>query len=113
MAKDIDVREMPSDDLGDDASFQDCREYAVTGGVASCVLSRLKDPSSVKIMHIDGIDKKTVRLMSTWQKKAPDVDLVEVMTCQGGCIAGPGTIVKPQVALRLRQANKAAAAKKA
>ena len=51
--------------------------------------------------------------MSTWQKKAPDVDLVEVMTCQGGCIAGPGTIVKPQVALRLRQANKAAAAKKA
>ena len=113
MAKDIDVREMTAEDLGDDASFQDCREYAVTGGVASCVLSRLKDPSSVKIMNIDGIDKKTVRLMGTWQKKAPDADLVEVMVCQGGCIAGPGTIVKPQVALRLRQANKAAAAKKA
>ena len=113
MAKDIDVREMPEESLGDDSSFGDCREYAVTGGVAGCVLSRLKDPSSVKIMNIDGIDKKTVRLMSTWQKKAPDVDLVEVMTCQGGCIAGPGTIVKPQVALRLRQANKAAAAKKA
>ena len=113
MALNIDVREMEAEDLGEDSSYADCREYAVTGGVAGCVLSRLEDPSSVKIMNIDGIDKKTVRLMSTWQKKAPDADLVEVMVCQGGCIAGPGTIVKPQVALRLRQANKAAQAKKA
>ena len=113
MAKDIDVMKMEADDLGDTSSFEDCREYAVSGGVASCVLSRLDDASSIRILPIDGLDKKTVRLMNTWQKKAPDADLVEVMCCQGGCIAGPGTIVKPQVALRLRAANKAAAAKKA
>ncbi len=107
MAKEIDVREMEEESLGDDEAFRDCREFAVTGGVASCVLSRLKDPSDVRIMNIDGIDKKAVRLMSSWEKRAPDADLVEVMTCQGGCIAGPGTIVKPQVALRLRAANKA------
>ncbi len=113
MAKDIDVMKMEADDMGDTSSFEDCREYAVSGGVASCVLSRLDDSSSIRILPIDGLDKKTVRLMNTWQKKAPDADLVEVMCCQGGCIAGPGTIVKPQVALRLRAANKAAAAKKA
>ncbi len=113
MAKDIDVMKMEADDMGDTSSFEDCREYAVSGGVASCVLSRLGDSSSIRILPIDGLDKKTVRLMNTWQKKAPDADLVEVMCCQGGCIAGPGTIVKPQVALRLRAANKAAAAKKA
>lgn len=113
MAREIDVREMDSDDLGNTSAFEDCREYAVSGGVAGCVLSRLADPGSIKIMQIDGLDKKTVRLMNTWQRKAPDADLVEVMCCQGGCIAGPGTIVKPQVALRLRAANKAAAAKKA
>lgn len=113
MAKDIDVMKMEADDLGDTSSFEDCREYAVSGGVAACVLARLDDASSIRILPIDGLDKKTVRLMNTWQKKAPDADLVEVMCCQGGCIAGPGTIVKPQVALRLRAANKAAAAKKA
>ena len=113
MAKDIDVMKMEADDMGDTSSFEDCREYAVSGGVASCVLARLEDSSSIKILPIDGLDKKTVRLMNTWQKKAPDADLVEVMCCQGGCVAGPGTIVKPQVALRLRAANKAAAAKKA
>lgn len=111
MAKDIDVKEMVGDETDDVSAFEDCREYAVTGGVAGCVLSRVSDPSSIRIMHIDGLDKKTVRLMNTWQRKSPDADLVEVMCCQGGCIAGPGTIVKPQVALRLRAANKAASKK--
>ena len=36
------------------------------------------------------------------------MDLIEVMCCEGGCINGPGTIVKPQVAMRLRGGNKAA-----
>ena len=103
MAQDIDVQQMEKDDMGVVDNFVDCREYAVTGGVAGCVLNRVEDPSSIRVMKIDGLDKKTVRLMNTWQKKAPDVDLVEVMTCQGGCIAGPGVIVKPQVALRLRE----------
>lgn len=107
MAKDVDVKEMPDEDLGDTSSFEDCREYAVSGGVASCVLSRLDNTENIRILPINGIDKKTVRLMSTWPKKAPDADLVEVMVCEGGCLAGPGTIVKPQVAMRLRAQNKA------
>lgn len=103
MALDIDVNKMPDADMGNVDSFKDCREYAISGGVAGCVLNRIDNPESVRIMKIDGLDKKTVRLMSTWPKRAPEADLVEVMVCQGGCIAGPGTIVKPQVALRLRE----------
>ena len=110
IARGIDVKEMPADDLGDTDNFEDCRDFAVTGGVAGCVLNRLPE-REVKIMKIDGLDVKNVRLMKTWQRKAPDADLVEVMCCEGGCIAGPGTIVKPAVALRLRNANKAALAK--
>lgn len=108
IAKNIDVREMPADDLGDTANFEDCREFALTTGVAGCVLSRVEDKDSIQTLPINGMDKKTFRLIKTWERRAPAVDLVEVMCCEGGCIAGPGTIVKPAVALRLRGGNKAA-----
>lgn len=108
LAKGIDVREEAAADLGDVQSFEDCRSFAISQGVAGCVLNRVADRNSIRIMPIDGVDKKTFRLMKTWEKRAPDVDLIEVMCCEGGCINGPGTIVKPQVAMRLRGGNKAA-----
>ena len=109
VAKGIDVREMEDASLGDTSSFEDCREFAVSTGVASCVLRRFKEEGkSPRIMPINGLDKKTVRLMKTWEKRAPEADLVEVMACEGGCIAGPGTIVKPALALKLRNAAKTA-----
>ena len=106
VAKGIDVREMPADDLGDTAAFADCRDFAVTSGVAGCVMHRYHDDKipAPRTMSINGLDKKTVRLMKTWERKAPDADLIEVMACEGGCIAGPGTIVKPALALKLRAA---------
>jgi len=108
MALGIDVREMAADDLGETGKFEDCREFALSSGVAGCVTRRLSDASVVRVQPINGVDKKIFRLMKTWERRAPDVDLVEVMCCEGGCIAGPGTIVKPQIALRLRGGNKAA-----
>ncbi len=109
IAKDIDVREMEADDLGDTKNFEDCREFAVTAGVASCVMRRFQaDGITARTMQINGLDKKTVRLMKTWEKRAPEAELVEVMACEGGCIAGPGTIVKPALALKLRNAKMAA-----
>ncbi len=110
IAKDIDVKEMVSDDMGDVKDFADCREFAVTSGVAACVMHRFKEKNkNVRVMSINGIDKKTVRLMKTWDKRAPEADLIEVMCCEGGCIAGPGTIAKPQLALRLRENERKAA----
>ncbi|NLZ69351.1 MAG: hydrogenase assembly protein HupF, partial [Spirochaetales bacterium] len=89
-------------------NFEDCREFALTTGVAGCVLSRVEDKDSIQTLPINGMDKKTFRMIKTWERRAPVADLVEVMCCEGGCIAGPGTIVKPAVALRLRGGNKAA-----
>lgn len=57
----------------------------------------------VQTMNINGVDKKTVRLMRSWEKRPPEVDLVEVMCCEGGCMAGPGVVVNPKIAMRLRQ----------
>lgn len=108
MAKNIDVREEAPEDLGATENFEDCRGFALTTGVAGCVLKRVENPDAIKVLPINGVDKKMFRLMKTWERRAPDANLVEVMCCEGGCIAGPGTIVKPQVALRLRGGNKAA-----
>ena len=113
MAKGVDVREMESADLGDTASFEDCRQFAISTGVAGCVLSRLEGSKEVNVLPINGIDKKMFRAMKIWEKRAPEVDLIEVMCCEGGCINGPGTIVKPSVALKLRGGDKAATPVKA
>lgn len=108
LAKDIDVREQEPADLGDDSTFSDCRGFAVTHGVLDSVMLRYKGKETPKAMTINGMDKKVYTLMKIWQKRKPDADIVEVMVCEGGCIGGPGCIVKPQVALRLRGGNKAA-----
>ncbi len=101
LAKDIDVREMEAESLGDTSAFEDCRNFACSAGVAGCVLTRVK-ANDIRTLPINGLDKKAVRLMKTWEKRSPDTDLVEVMCCEGGCISGPGTIVKPALAMRMR-----------
>ena len=107
-AKGIDVREEEGAEMGDTSAYEYCRQFAVSEGVAGCVLSRVEDPQSIRTLPINGVDKKIFRLMKSWEKRAPEVDLVEVMCCEGGCINGPGTIVKPAVAMKLRGGSKAA-----
>lgn len=102
VARDIDVKEMVAiDSRSDDSSYSDCREFALPSGVAHSVIRRSTEP--VRTMNIHGVDRKTVRLMKTWMKRPPEADLVEVMCCEGGCLAGPGVIVNPKIATRLRQ----------
>ncbi len=113
LAKGIDVREMEDSDLGDTSLFEDCREFALSTGVAASVLRRLENPQDVEVLSIDGIDKKMFRTMKIWEKRVPEADLIEVMCCEGGCISGPGTVVKPSVAKRLRGGSKAASPVKA
>ncbi len=102
-AKNIDVSEMPLEwDEESCSSFEDCRNFAQSGGVAGCVLSRVEDKNKYKVMSINGIDAKVVRTMKTWPKLPPEADLVEIMCCPGGCISGPGTMVAPASALKAR-----------
>jgi len=83
------------------------RNFAKSGGVAQAVKARLKDPSKLKEMVIDGLDKEGMKRLAEFGKinsgKLPITDdtpnLIEVMTCQGGCIAGPSVITNPKVAL--------------
>jgi [FeFe] hydrogenase (group B1/B3) len=102
VARDIDIKEMPAaPEPIDSAQFADCREFALPQGVARSVVRRSRSPIST--MHIEGIDKKTVRIMKTWTKRPPEANLIEVMCCEGGCLAGPGVLVNPKIAQRLRR----------
>lgn len=76
-------------------------DYAGAMGRQGCScgeLSAAVEPVLPEVIQIDGIDRKQVRLMKSWSKRPPQADLVEVMCCEGGCVAGPGTIVQPAIA---------------
>jgi len=83
------------------------RNFAKSGGVAQAVKARLKDTSLLKEAIIDGLDKAGMKRLAEFGKinagelphNADTPNLVEVMSCQGGCISGPLVVTNPKVAL--------------
>jgi iron only hydrogenase large subunit-like protein len=82
------------------------RNFAHSGGVAESIRVRLHDPSVLKATVIDGLNKAGMKQLVEYGKirsgelpVTPDTpNLIEVMACQGGCIAGPSVITNPKVA---------------
>ncbi|AEE17724.1 4Fe-4S dicluster domain-containing protein [Treponema brennaborense] len=82
------------------------RNFAVTGGVAESVRVRLTDPEKLKAAVINGLNKAGMKQLAQYGKirsgEAPYTadcpNLIEVMACEGGCIAGPSVITNPKVA---------------
>lgn len=70
----------------------EARGFAMAGGVTGAVKSRLQPGQSIKNLLVDGINKKSIKLLKSYAIKAPDANFIEVMACEGGCIAGPGAI---------------------
>ncbi len=108
IAKSIDVaKATPAP--GKDTPTPEGRNFAKSGGVAMAVRSFLKDASILKETVIDGLDKAGMKRLADFGKMnagklplaADAPNLVEVMACQGGCIAGPSVITNPKVALSL------------
>lgn len=81
------------------------RNFAKTGGVAESVRLRLKDKSILKPTVINGLDKNGMKILSSYGQinsgaiPAPEncPNLIEVMACEGGCIAGPSVIANPKL----------------
>ncbi|MEL5720375.1 MAG: monomeric [FeFe] hydrogenase [Treponemataceae bacterium] len=76
------------------------RGFATTGGVAEAIRLRLKNPSLLRATVINGLNKAGMAQLAMYGKiqkgllhrdeKTPN--LVEVMSCPGGCIGGPSVI---------------------
>lgn len=72
-------------------SSKEAREFALSGGVANSVRAAWKgEPDAVKPVVINGLDKAAIRDLKIYAKlgKCAAGNLIEVMCCPGGCIAG-------------------------
>lgn len=75
------------------------RSFAWSGGVAAAVGARLPAGVPFKPAKIDGLNKEGMKTLKAWADGAHEGNLLEVMACQGGCVAGPSVIANPKVAL--------------
>lgn len=70
------------------------REYAIYGGVAKAVETLVDDDMIIKAHHINGLTKDSINELKKYAKTGECElgNLIEVMACEGGCIAGNDTI---------------------
>jgi [FeFe] hydrogenase (group B1/B3) len=76
------------------------RGFAASGGVTAAVQAIAPGNAAMESVQVDGIERKTLGQMRVWANKSCPGNFVEVMSCTGGCIAGPGTIGNPRIAKR-------------
>ncbi|MBR8537186.1 monomeric [FeFe] hydrogenase [Carboxylicivirga sediminis] len=74
------------------------RGYAASGGVTNAIRSVLSAGLQISTELIDGIDKKSIRLLKALPgKKQHTTAFYEVMACDGGCISGPVNVAPLKV----------------
>lgn len=77
------------EELPHEESSKQGRGFPLSGGVAAAVKSLEK--CEVCPVAINGLNKDAIKQLQTYAKnKQADGNLVEVMACMGGCVAGPG-----------------------
>ncbi len=90
VAMNIEVANCDDFEFAQEAS-KEGRFFSVTGGVAESVKVALKDFPEFYPTCVNGLNTKSVRDLKNWAKKGvcPEGNIVEVMACEGGCVAGP------------------------
>jgi iron only hydrogenase large subunit-like protein len=76
------------------------RNFAKSGGVLEAVEVRLKDKSILRPAKINGLSKSGMKVLNAYglinsgkiPSKPDTPNLIEVMACEGGCIAGPSVV---------------------
>jgi len=77
------------------------RYYGVTGGVATAVQAAIHTKRSIKLQTISGLDKKAMLILKAHAKGiGNNFQLLEVMSCKGGCIGGPCTVCSQAKAIK-------------
>ena len=83
-------------------------EFAISGGVANAVAHYLPEGvPTPTVFKINGLNKKNIALLRVFAKtkKAP-AEIIEVMVCPCGCVAGPCAINTPEDAAKLIQSRR-------
>lgn len=107
IAKKVDVAQQKAVEHNtDDIATASGRNFAVSGGVAEAVRVRLKHPEKLRSTVINGLNSGGMKQLAFFGKIQSGAaaytettpNLVEVMSCEGGCIAGPSVISNPRIA---------------
>lgn len=97
IASEIELSDCIPEELDNSISFH-ARNFAVAGGVSASVAQHLRDVD-FRIIKFDGIDKTFGRkLKPVLKEKGPA--LIEVMSCENGCVGGCSTLVNQKLAAR-------------
>jgi [FeFe] hydrogenase (group B1/B3) len=76
------------------------RGFAITGGVAAAVKAAVDGRVELNPVCINGIKPAMLRLFKTYPKGKNPGNLIEMMTCEGGCVAGAGVLGNPKQAAK-------------
>lgn len=123
-AQGVEVLKMPKEDIkktrfGSAESAYYCATQGVTAAVVASVPKssalleeehgKIEQKNELKPVFISPLDKDSAKKMRAWSAKPDSLpgNLLEVMCCDGGCIAGPGNIAAPTVGIsRVKQVMK-------
>jgi [FeFe] hydrogenase (group B1/B3) len=73
---------------------KESRGFGLSGGVIEAVKAEgLK--IDIKAVQIEGLNKKSMSLLKAFCKGKGTGNFIEVMACEGGCIAGPSSHIDP------------------
>lgn len=77
------------------------RSFPVSGGVTKGIKSVIAERADIiKPAYINGLTAKTCKELKRYATKGAPGNFVEVMGCEGGCVAGPSGTEKPMKASR-------------
>ncbi|MCK5834582.1 MAG: monomeric [FeFe] hydrogenase [Lentisphaeria bacterium] len=99
-SKGIEISELDECGYATDSATVEAKGFCVDGGVTAAVkhYAKLLDPEiEVKPLYINGLDKKGLNLLKAAGTGKLKNNLVECMSCEGGCLAGPGVIVPKRI----------------
>lgn len=74
------------------------RQFPVSGGVAGAVKSLVEGKAEMRAETVDGLTKEGLKTLKRYALKGCDSNMIEVMCCEGGCVAGPGCLAMPRKA---------------
>jgi [FeFe] hydrogenase (group B1/B3) len=97
------VDDMPNADLDSSITYEN-RNYAVSGGVTNAVIAEGLE-LDVEMLKINGLNKKSVSVLKAAAMGKTTARFIEVMACEGGCIAGPAAHIAPEKSGRILQKN--------
>ena len=100
----MEIKPADCDDLELDSISGEARGFALSGGVIAAIKAHDLQ-LDIKTLSVDGLNKKSINLLKAFSKGKAPAQFIEVMACEGGCIAGPVSQTNPQKGKRNFEKN--------